>query len=264
MKNIKTIMSLMILSLILVPAFVFAQGSQTQADPAQRRAIESVVEELDTENIDEVTEMMPTIQNRAEVNIQNQGEQQMLRVEAGEQLMVGQEEDGTLGIKAQNQVQGEPQVASQAQNQFQGSNAPLESQQRRSMVANAVQEMLQLAERNPGIGQQISLIAQSQNQAQEQAEAMMAEAKNRGQLRILFFGPDYKKLDLAKNNLTLHEEKINELKALVTTLDNPEEADLLNEQIIVMENVHESLAGEINSELSRPSLFGWFKRLFKK
>jgi len=163
MKNMKTIISLMILSLILVPVLVFAQGSQTQSDPAQKRAVESVVEDLDLEDLDEVTETMPTIQNRAEMNVQNQGEEQMLRVEAGEQLMVGQEDDA-MGNQNQVQAQGEPQVQAQAQNQSQGSNASMMGEQRKSMVANAVQEMLQLAERNPGIGQQISLIVQTQNQ----------------------------------------------------------------------------------------------------
>lgn len=259
----KTIISLMTLSLILVPVLVFAQGSQTQADPAQRRAVESVVEDLDLEDLDEVTETMPTIQNRAEMNVQNQGEEQMLRVEAGEQLMVGQE-DGAMGNQNQVQAQGEPQVQAQAQNQSQGSNASMMGEQRKSMVANAVQEMLQLAERNPGIGQQISLIAQTQNQVQEQAEDVMTQAKNRGQFRTLLFGPDYENLNIVQDRLALHDEKINELKELVGTLENPEDVQLLNDQISVMEDVRASLAEEVNTELSRPSLFGWLRRMFIK
>jgi len=92
----------------------------------------------------------------------------------------------------------------------------------------------------------------------------MTQAKNRGQFRTLLFGPDYENLNIVQDRLALHDEKINELKELVDTLENQEDVQLLNDQIGVMEDVRASLAEEVNIELSRPSLFGWLRRMFIK
>ncbi len=249
MKNFQTIISLVIISLILIPILVFAQGGQIQ-----RRANDTVIEEVIIEDSGQPIEIAPAVQNRANIENQNQSEAQMLRVNSQEQVMIAQEEDSATGT----------QIQSQSQNQYQGSNASLQGEQRRSMVANAVQEMLQVAERNPEFGPQIALIAQSQNQEQAQVEVVMEKAKNRGQLRKLFFGPDYQNLNLAKDRLANHDEKINELKDLVSNITNEVDAQLLNDQIKAMEEVKTSIEKEIDSELAKPSLFGWLRRMFIK
>ena len=87
-----------------------------------------------------------------------------------------QTENDTL-FQNQNQQQNQGEE-NQIQNQEQeiieieeGGSAMAE--QRRSQVANAVHEMLQVAERNGGIGEQVRVIAQAQNQNQEQLRKQM-------------------------------------------------------------------------------------------
>ena len=124
--------------------------------------------------------------------LQNQGEEQQNAVQlqqdsqAGQRVMENAADGSGGGQGSQIQDQAKGKVQNQA-----GDKAV----QRRSNVANAVQEMLLVAEHNPGIGQRIRATAQAQNQNYEQIEVEMKQVKNRGRLKKFFFGPDYKNLN---------------------------------------------------------------------
>jgi len=146
--------------------------------------------------------------------------------------------------------------------QKQGNDTAL---QKRSQVANAVQAMLSVADRQQGIGQQIREIAQAQNQNQEQLEANMQVIKNRGRLRKFFFGPDYKSLNLVESNLNDMDEKISQLKELAATITNVTDAAKLQDQITALEQVKSDWAQEAQTASQGFSLFGWLNKIiFKK
>ena len=134
---------------------------------------------------------------------------------------------------------------------------------RRSQIANAVQEMVRVAERNGGIGKQIRTIAQNQNQLQEQAEGALASAQNRSRFTRFFIGPNYGHLKDAEERLKLHNEKLEELKGLVDGV-SAIDRDLLEEQIGTMELIAVELATEIEEDASGFSIFGWLNRFLSK
>ncbi|MCK5511014.1 hypothetical protein KAI65_05765 [Candidatus Parcubacteria bacterium] len=149
-----------------------------------------------------------------------------------------------------------------------GQNNPNDkARQRRSKVANAVHEMLGVANRNQGdkgIGEQIRVIAQTQNQNQEQIEDEIKQVKNRGRLKKFFFGPDYKNLNSVEDRLANHDEKLEQLKQLAIQIADEADATKLLEQIEIMEQVKIELAKEVIAESKGFSLFGWLNKMLTK
>ncbi|MFA5210975.1 MAG: hypothetical protein WC414_00535 [Patescibacteria group bacterium] len=135
------------------------------------------------------------------------------------------------------------------------------SLERRSEVANAVQEMLQVAERNGGIGEQIREIAQNQNQLQNNIENSLEKVQNQNKFIRFLIGPKYNEIDGVKINLENHLQKIEELKTLANEVSGDDKV-LLENQIEKMEQVTTEIKSEIQNEENSFSLFGWLKRLF--
>lgn len=234
MKHFKKTAGLVVLFLMLAPIFAFAQFEQNKQKGSDE-FVEGAEQGLEAQN---------------NVEFQNQGEGQENQIELREQVQAGQ--------KANNEnVQGN-------QNGQEKNQANDKAIQRRSRVANAVQEMLQVAERNQGVGQQIRTIAQTQNQNQEQIEAEMNQVKNRGQLRKFFFGPDYKSLNSIEDKLADSTEKINQLKELAKQITEQADIEILENQIEVMEQIKKELKEEVGLESSGFSLFGWLNKIFSR
>lgn len=138
------------------------------------------------------------------------------------------------------------------------------NEERRSQVANAVQTMLQAADKlEGGLGIQVREIAQAQNRIQEQIELGLDKLQNTNKIARFFFGPKIKDVDTLEEQLTLHEEKLEELKTSVASIDDEEIKVQLEEQIQTMEEVKTQIQTAINEETSSFSLFGWVKKLFK-
>lgn len=249
MKKIKILASIIGLLLMLAPLVSFAQGGQDEA-----RGIHEPGTGIENPEIKEAGQ--GTGQGLAATvttSLQNQGEDQQNQVQLQQQIQTRQGQEGATGTG--NQIQA------QAQTQNRGSENAL---RRRSQVANAVQEILQVANRNSGIGQQVRTIAQTQNQEQEQIEASLAQVKNRGQLRKFFFGPDYKNLNSVEDQLANHNAKLAELKRLTSEVSNAKDAEVLEDQIAIMEQVTAELKVEIENESKGFSLFGWLNKMFSK
>jgi len=136
--------------------------------------------------------------------------------------------------------------------------------ERRSKVANAVQEMLQVAERNQGVGQQIRQVAQIQNQIQEEADMSLDIAKGRKTFTKFLIGPNYGQLKDTEEKIEMHKGKVQELEMLKTQIENPEDASILDQQIAMMNQITEEMEKEINNEKKGFSLFGWLSKLIAK
>lgn len=158
------------------------------------------------------------------------------------------------------QNQGEDQKIQNHINQNQES----QGEQRRSRVANAVQEMLAVAERNSGIGQQIRTIAQNQNQEQEEIENALEVTKKRSVVVKFFIGPNYKELKKVEDRIENHKNRLEEFKGLRAQLGNSADAEVLTQQIQTMEQIGAELENEVNQEKQGISLFGWLFRWMAK
>lgn len=135
-------------------------------------------------------------------------------------------------------------------------------EQRRSQVANAVHEMLQVADRSGGIGEQVRIIAQSQIQNHEGIEEEIEEIKDRSSFSKFFIGPKYEKIEKAKELLKQDKEKINKLEELKASITNEADKIKVTEQIDVIKKALTEVENIINEEQKGFSLFGWLAKMF--
>lgn len=209
---------------------------------------------------------------------QNQGEEQKIQSQAIEQAEIGQnidsgnsgneknESENEIGAKwEKDQIENDEDLGNgqKVQNQI-DQNQENQGEQRRSRVASAVQEMLAVAERNLGIGQQVRIIAQNQNQEQGEMEGALQAAKKRSGVVKFFIGPNYKELKEVEDRLENHKNRLEELKGLREQLENSADAEVLTQQIQIMEQVGAELENEVNKEKQGISLFGWLFRWMAK
>lgn len=137
-------------------------------------------------------------------------------------------------------------------------------EERRSMVANAVQEMLQVADRTGGIGEQVRVIAQNQVMHQEALEESLEEARDRSGFAKFFIGPKYNKINESKKLLEQNKERVTELNQIHAQILNEADAQNLMEQISLLEQANLQIEATINSSEKTFSLLGWFSKMFVK
>lgn len=134
-------------------------------------------------------------------------------------------------------------------------------QTQRSRVANAVQKLLDAADREGGIGKQVRVIAQNQNKRQERAEAALSEAKKRGGFMKFIIGPNYKQLEKAKAELQAQNQELGQLRGLLDQVSGASDEAAIAEQIAVLEQVKNEVAAEVGREIRGFSLFGWLNKI---
>lgn len=164
----------------------------------------------------------------------------------------------------QQQNQGD-QNASSVQGQQQGqqgsNNEMGQGSTRRSRVASSVQEMLKVAERNQGIGDQIRNVAQNQLKIHQESEDALEKAQQRQGFMRFFIGPDYDNIEKVEEKLERHNENLEQLKSLKDDVSE-EDKSLLENQIQEMEEAGEGIEEDLEEARSGFSLFGWLNRMF--
>lgn len=134
------------------------------------------------------------------------------------------------------------------------------AEQVRSEVANAVQAMLQVADRSGGIGQEIKVVAQLQNENQLKIENSIKKIEGRGAVAKFIIGPDYGEIDNAQQILEQNKEKVSELNKIKIQLASQIDQQKLADQISVLEKANVQVEASLNQTEKGFSLLGW---LFK-
>lgn len=225
------------------------------------------------------------IQVEQKTQIANQGETNQIQTQDSEQVQAGTNTETSTKTQTQQQLQDETGTTNQAQNQKQVENQDETNQvqtgeqngtqngnesglsvaeQVRSKVANAVQEMLKVADRNGGIGQQVKAIAQMQTQNQEKLEVSLQKVQNRSSFTKFFVGPNYSEINNAKKILEQNKEQIKQLIQTRNQLTNQGDAQNLTQQIQTLEQVNLEIENSLETAQTGFSLFGWMFRMFSK
>jgi len=145
------------------------------------------------------------------------------------------------------------------------SNGSENAQPKRSQIASAVQEMLQLADgEDNNIGEQIRTIAQEQNQNQVKLEEGLVKIQNRNSLVKLLIGADYGEIGSAQEIIGQNQEQIRQLNEIKNQLANEGDQTVLEEQIQVLEQANGQMQNAIDNSQSGFSLLGWFFKIFSK
>ncbi|MFA7654364.1 MAG: hypothetical protein WCX97_05035 [Candidatus Magasanikbacteria bacterium] len=202
-----------------------------------------------------------------ELKEQNQGTGQGLQVENTSSGQVA-DVDVTVQQKLPERLHNGSELGNAIQNREQkeitvqvGDEASV-GEQRRSQVANAVQEILQIADKNSGIGEQVRVIAQAQNQIQEKLDASLQKIQNRSKLIKFFIGLNYNEIKNTKKVLEQNREQIEQLNELRTQLVNQVDLQNLTSQIQTLEQANTMVENSLNNIQSGFSLFGWLVKLF--
>ena len=132
----------------------------------------------------------------------------------------------------------------------------------RSAVANVVQNLLSLAERAGGIGEEVRVVAQEQASTSVQSAEAMDTLDHESAVKVFFFGPDARSVGEIRSSLATTESGISRLtRAMDATSDASVKAELAA-QIQVLEDEASSTETYLSAHEDVFSLFGWFTRLF--
>ena len=135
----------------------------------------------------------------------------------------------------------------------------------RSTVANFVQSLLNVADREKGgIGEQVRVIAQEQEKNKEKTADSIEAIQKRNKIKTLLIGTDYKNVGALRSEMVQVRNRIDQLTRVVEQAKTPEDKTVLEEQIQTMEQEAVDIEAFLKANESKFSLFGWFVKLFKK
>ncbi|KKP33012.1 MAG: hypothetical protein A2312_01135 [Candidatus Staskawiczbacteria bacterium RIFOXYB2_FULL_32_9] len=168
-----------------------------------------------------------------------------------------------LGAKEQEQEQEREREQEQKSEQN-GQENGLNGQNRRSAVANFVQKLQEVANRQSGIGQQVKIIAQEQNQSEETTLQAMEKVQTRSKVRTFFLGTDYKNLGTLRSEMVQTRNRLNQLEDLAENIQDENDKEEFQNQMQALEQEQQNIEDFIKSQESKFSLFGWLVKLFNK
>ncbi|KUK66024.1 MAG: transmembrane(s)protein [Parcubacteria bacterium 34_609] len=235
---------------ILIASFFLVGSAYAVSQSTSQKAGNSSI--VQTQESQVINQEIVKRQNNQQIQ-ENLNEE--LRVRIQQQIQKSLQDETGKSFQIQNQ--GENQ-------QIQNSQQQGDMTQRRSRVANAVQEMLQVAERNEGISGQIRVIAQNQNQNQERIEKSIQKIQKRNSLTSFFAGPDYREIDKAKEIASQNNQQIEKLNQLKDQVVDSNDQQQLIEQIESLKQANLEVEDYLQELQKGFSLFGWLFKLISK
>jgi hypothetical protein len=184
---------------------------------------------------------------------QNEGEDSMIQSGQG----TGQGE----------QVQNEQQTKNEGEDselKNQESKGEINKEIHQSTVANFVQNLLDVADREGGIGEQVRTIAQEQNQSASTTIQAMEKVQTRSKVKTFFIGSDYKNLGELRSEMVQTENRLEQLNKLMESTQNAGDKTELQGQVQLLQQEQTKIESFINANESKFSLFGWLVKLFVK
>ena len=165
--------------------------------------------------------------------------------------------------------QGEStQIQTQEQNAVQTkekkeNKGQFNAESHRSTVATFVQGLLAVADRENGIGQEVRVIAQQQNDIKDRSSDLINAVENRNKVKTFFIGTSYKNLGELRSQMVQTKNQIEQLKKLAEKVENEGDKTELQNQIQVLELEQVNINKFITQNESKFSLFGWAVKLFR-
>jgi DNA mismatch repair ATPase MutL len=199
-------------------------------------------------------------QNTSTTNQQNQERNQEMN-----------QENNTTTTSQQNQEQNHEMNQEQntsitgQQNQEQNQNqqqTQTDVQIHKSTVANFVQGLLEVADREAGIGEQVRIIAQQQNQSASTTIQAIQRIQTRSRMQTFLFGSDYKNLGMLRSEMVQTQNRLEQLNRLMENVQNEGDRTVLQNQIQALEQEQTRMANFIGEQGGQFSLFGWLIKWF--
>lgn len=185
----------------------------------------------------------------------------------------------------QNQEENNEQNQNQNQNQNQGKDVQNQEQENeqegienetkasvqvngelhRSTVSDFVQGLLKVASRSEGgIGEQVRVIAQEQNQNKERVADQIEAIERRNKFKTFLIGTDYKNVGALRSEMVQTRNRLEELNRLIEQATNDADKTELQNQIQTMEEEQTKIETLLKKAEGKFSLLGWLVKLFNK
>ncbi len=133
-----------------------------------------------------------------------------------------------------------------------------------STVTNFIQNLLQVANREGGIGEQVRTIAQQQVQSASTTEDVIGKIQARNKIKTFLFGSDYKNLGTLRSEMVQTRNRLEQLTGLLTNAQTETDKTQLQSQIQILEQEQTKIENFITTQGSKFSLFGWLLKAFNK
>lgn len=187
---------------------------------------------------------------------------------AGGNANVGNSAKNQNNVSANDDAQGtgttEPDTTdSQGKNKNKDNKGQVNVEAHRSVVANFVQSLLAVADREGGIGQQVRVVAQQQNDSKDKTSDEIKTVESRSKIKIFFFGSDFKNLGDLRSQMVQTRNQVAQLTRLADKAENDQDKTELQSQIETLNQEQASIENFITQNESKFSLFGWAVKLFQ-
>ncbi|EKE16453.1 MAG: hypothetical protein ACD_11C00015G0001 [uncultured bacterium] len=129
-------------------------------------------------------------------------------------------------------------------------------------VAQFVHNLKTIGEIEGGIGQQVRVVAQAQNDSEAKVENSINEVNSRGGFAKFLIGPKYGNIAEVKTAITENQTRVKVLTELMNQLTDPAVKLVLQDQITILNQQNANLQNFVESSESGVSLLGWLMRMF--
>lgn len=231
MKKLISILSLFIVFGLVMPVFAANSGAGAQnTNSGQQVQQQAGISPSPTGN---------QVKNQNEVNTQNQSEDSQLQVNTQEEEGLGEKQEEGLQTRNQNAINNMSEVAKQVQ-------------------------LLLQTRTSGGIGEQVRLLAQEQNQAQIQIQDQVNKLNSKSKLARFLTGTDYGAIKSLLQQLEQNQLRIQQLEQLQNQLSNQGDITMVQETIQALIQENTSLQELITAEEKTFGLFGWLFKFFAR
>lgn len=173
--------------------------------------------------------------------------------------------NGTSDEEENESVTSEENENENEDNSTSSEKGQLNAEEHRSAVANFVQNLLKVASSTEGgIGQQVRVIAQQQNDSEATTTQAIEKVQSRNKIKTFLFGSDYKNLGALRSEIVTTQNRINQLNRLLPNIQNATDTAEIQNQIQTLEQEQTKINNFIQTQESKFSLFGWLLKLFNK
>lgn len=129
-------------------------------------------------------------------------------------------------------------------------------------VAQFVHNLKTIGEIEGGIGQQVRVVAQAQNDSQPKVESAITNANDRNGFVKFLIGPKYGSIAEVQTAIVENQTRIKVLTDLTNQMTDPAVKQVLQDQIKMLTQQNSNLQKFVTESQEGISLFGWLMKMF--
>ena len=134
----------------------------------------------------------------------------------------------------------------------------------RSAIANLVQRLKYVGNKEDGLGEKVREFAKEQASSSKDVADAADQVEKKGSFRTFLFGSDYKNLGKIRSEIAKTSNRIDKLNRDIEGVASSTEKNAVIQQITAMKDEQTKLQNFVQTNESKFSLFGWFTKLFQR